>query len=177
MIKDNTNSKICDYSSLLLHIDGGCEPKNPGGVTTSGWVFYDLNEPATPLAENGVVVQDGGPLATNNYGEYMALVLALEWLISQKWQGNLVIKADSKLVIEQVSGRWKVKADHLKPLKAKILKHLETLNLMITDDEIADKYYRSLLSDNYHCSLMWVARDFNAYANDLCRAAYVEYTK
>src|SRR4051812_41121090 len=102
MFRDNTQGRIKDHASLLLHVDGGCEPKNPGGVATAGWALYNPKEPATPIVEEGRVVQDGGKLATNNTGEYSALWFALKWLHEQGWEGELTVKADSKLLVEQV---------------------------------------------------------------------------
>lgn len=172
MFKDHTCGKINDYKCIELYVDGGCEPKNPGGSATSGWVIYDCKDLKTPLVEQGEVVQKGGPLATNNYGEYSALILSLKWLVSQNWRGNIIIKADSKLLIEQVSGRWKVKAEHLKPLKSLILNSINDLNLDIINEN------DPLPSENKtSCKLLWIQRDFNEYANDLCRKAYKESLK
>lgn len=170
MLKDSTDGQIKTYPKLLLHVDGGCEPKNPGGVATSGWVLFDPKDTTKPLAEQGAVVQDGGPKATNNYGEYKALMLALDWLIKQGWRGELTVRADSKLLIEQVCGRWQVKAEHLKPLRAKIWDQLEQLDLhRITDSDPLPPEGKS------GCHLAHVYREHNEYANDLCRAAYQEY--
>jgi ribonuclease HI len=171
MLLDKTNGSINRYKSLLLFVDGGCEPRNPGGAATSGWVLYDSKDTNSSLAEQGEVVIDGGPLATNNYGEYNALILALDWLVKQKWQGDLTIKADSKLLIEQVSGRWKVKAEHLKPLREKICNFLLALNLHRIDENNPELPP----CGKTPCHLMWIPRDSNQYANDLCRSAYVQY--
>lgn len=170
MFKDRTDGKIKDYTNLLLHVDGGCEPKNPGGVATAGWVLYDPKRRDEPLVEEGTVVKDGGPLATNNYGEYCALCLALKWLVEQGWRGDLTIKADSQLLVEQVSGHWQVKAEHLKPLRQLIWDRLEALNLhrLGEDDPLPDEGKGS-------CQIVHVRRHLNEYANDLCRAAYKEY--
>jgi ribonuclease HI len=161
---------IHDFKSLLLHVDGGCEPKNPGGVATAGWAIFDPKKPMNALAEQGAVVKDGGPFATNNFGEYQSLILALNFLIENNWKGELVIKADSKLLIEQISGRWKVKAEHLKPLRSKILHLMQKLQLQKIDDEC-------LFPEEgcYACHLVWIKRDLNEYANDLCRKAYQDY--
>lgn len=66
---------------------------------------------------------------TNNEAEYTALIKLLEELrndstLERLWIPNIIkIKGDSKLVIQQVFGNWKVKADNLKPFneKAKML--------------------------------------------------------
>ena len=50
------------------------------------------------------------PGNTNNVAEYLAINAALDWLLSQGFTNSPVeVYGDSKLVIEQCSGRWKVK--------------------------------------------------------------------
>lgn len=158
---------------LVLHVDGGCEPKNPGGSATSGWVFYDAECPSTPVAEKGEVVMKGGPLATNNYGEYCALRSALRHLVADGWSaGHLVVKADSKLLVEQVSNRWKCNKEHLRTVRDDIHKLFVLLNLHLcdTDDPVAPINMGSV-------ELVWIPRDQNGYANDLCREAYRQSCK
>ena len=60
------------------------------------------------------------------------------------------VRADSKLVIEQLSGRWKVKADHLRPLLR------EARELLARYDEV---------------DLQHVPREENADADALVNAA------
>jgi ribonuclease HI len=161
---------IHEFKSLLLNVDGGCEPKNPGGVATAGWVFFNPKKSTTPLEEQSAVVRDGGPLATNNFGEYKALILALNFLAKNNWRGELTVKADSKLLIEQVAGRWKVKAEHLKPLRSKIWQLMDDLQL-----ERVDEHNPIASEGRYPCHLIWIKRELNGYANDLCRKAYQDY--
>ncbi len=59
---------------------------------------------------------------TNNEAEYYSLLQGLRTIISELQHQNLDpstadvrILSDSKLVVEQVSGRWKVKHEGLKP--------------------------------------------------------------
>jgi len=127
MAIDKTDGKIKEHRTLLLCVDGGCEPKNPGGIATYGWVIYDKNNRI--LVEDCDVAQDGGPLATNNFAEYCALGFALKWLREQNWRGNLTIQGDSQLLIYQVTEKWQCKAKHLQPLRKRIWEHLEALNL------------------------------------------------
>jgi len=57
-------------------------------------------------------------IQTNNYAEYMAVILALEKALALgAREAELVL--DSKLVVEQLSGRWKVKHPGIKPLVAR----------------------------------------------------------
>jgi len=57
---------------------------------------------------------------TNNVAEYRALLLALK-RAEERGASSVAISSDSLLLVEQVLGRYKVKAPHLKPLVAEAL--------------------------------------------------------
>jgi len=144
--------------TLNLYFDGGCQPKNPGGVATSGWFFTD--EKGNLVAEGAKVVADGGSKATNNYAEYCALGLGIRHLVDQEWKGKvLTIRGDSRLIVEQVAGNWKCKAEHLKPLLEKVHEHLDAL-------EIEEGW-----------SIHWVRRTQNGHAHTLAEKAYQSHLK
>ncbi len=170
MFRDATEGKIKTYDSLVLHFDGGCEPVNPGGVVTAGWALF-VDEWATePLVSAAKFIQDGGDNATNNVGEYSSLCLALEWLAEQGWSGELVVKADSKLVVEQVNGRWKCKAPHLQELLEKVWYYFDQMNMcLVTEDA------REPIGGMNPLLVIWVPREHNSHADSLCRVAYEEY--
>lgn len=172
MLTDKTNGCIKSHESLMLYVDGGCQPKNPGGIATSGWVIFDSQNFKDSISEEYAVVQDGGPRATNNYAEYKALSLALCWLVGQNWHGKLDIYSDSKLLVEQVSGKWKINSEHLKPVHARILDHLRKLKLFIVSE--SDPLPPDGLTS---CSIEWVPREKNAYADALCRIAYDKHVE
>jgi ribonuclease H / adenosylcobalamin/alpha-ribazole phosphatase len=54
-------------------------------------------------------------VATNNQAEYLALIDGLKAVADWK-PDRLEVYLDSKLVVEQVNGRWKVKEPELKEL-------------------------------------------------------------
>lgn len=65
--------------------------------------------------------------ATNNVAEYQGLINALELAIDvAEIQGvapselEIEVRMDSKLVVEQMSGRWKIKHPDMKPLAARV---------------------------------------------------------
>jgi len=169
MRTDFTEGKLRDYEKITLNVDGGCEPKNPGGTATGGWVLQD-DKTGDTLAEQGEVVRQAGPLSTNNVGEYGSLCLALKFLDEQGWRGELTVKADSKLLVEQVNGRWKVKAPHLATMRNEVFFKLARLDLSIVNEDSPLP-----LDGKKPCRILWVPREKNARANDLCRAAYREY--
>ena len=53
--------------------------------------------------------------ATNNEAEYQALLAALRWAVEGEIP-KVAYYSDSKLVVEQINGRYKVKHPNLKPL-------------------------------------------------------------
>ncbi len=57
---------------------------------------------------------------TNNQAEYMTLIEALKWLADDlgeaRKNAKVVIHGDSKLVVNQINGTWKVKHANMKPL-------------------------------------------------------------
>lgn len=63
-----------------------------------------------------------GDNLTNNQAEYLTLIRALQWLReelgSSAKTANVEVLGDSKLVINQVTGVWKVKNENMKPLAA-----------------------------------------------------------
>jgi ribonuclease HI len=68
---------------------------------------------------------------TNNVAEYRALIAGLEAAAGTPSRA-VKVRGDSKLVIEQVAGRWKVKQPHLRPLHARacdLLSHYESVDL------------------------------------------------
>ena len=68
-------------------------------------------DPPRVLAE----VSERIGVTTNNVAEYKALIAGLE--AAAPFGAQCVrVRADSKLVIEQVKGGWKVKQPHLRPL-------------------------------------------------------------
>ncbi len=92
-------------SSVCIWIDGAARG-NPGPASAAGCVKNDgelLGEWGVPLG-----------VCTNNEAEYLGLILALEWLHHNPYPATIF--SDSQLMVEQIAGRWKVKADNLKPL-------------------------------------------------------------
>lgn len=129
----------------ICHFDGSCEPINPGGTIGIG-VFIEegMNKHEhsshIPPNENN----------TNNVAEYMAVTKALS-LLKKKKDSKIEIYGDSKMVVEQLSGRWKVK-------KGSYVKYARQAKELF--DEIAK---------NNDISIYWVPRDDNEIADDLSK--------
>lgn len=103
-----TKSDSTCLKQATLYCDGGSRG-NPGPAA-AGW-----NLGWTGTAD---VIDQGGEYLghkTNNYAEYTSLIRGME--IALKNGANAIrIKMDSKLAVEQLSGRWKVKHPEIKLL-------------------------------------------------------------
>lgn len=72
-------------------------------------------------AETGqVIAEDGTAIgtATNNVAEYTGLIAGLRLAADLAPEAEVEVRMDSKLVVEQMSGAWKVKHPDMKPLHA-----------------------------------------------------------
>ena len=100
--------------NLTLTFDGACDP-NPGGIATYGFAVYTEDE---RFAHGyGVAALPGSDAATNNVAEYTGMIRGLERILANGLQDRpLLVRGDSKLVIEQTCARWKVKEPRLRPL-------------------------------------------------------------
>lgn len=96
---------------LLIEADGGSRG-NPGQAG-SGSVVID---PATGevLAEIGRYLG----VVSNNVAEYTALIEGVRRALAIDPDAELHIRMDSKLVVEQMSGRWKIKHPDMAELAA-----------------------------------------------------------
>lgn len=64
---------------------------------------------------------------TNNFAEYTAVILALDWLIEHDYK-EAEFFLDSELVVKQLNGQYKVKHPNLKPLFDQIQSRLTKLS-------------------------------------------------
>ncbi len=96
---------------LLIEADGGSRG-NPGQAG-SGSVVID---PATGevLAEVGRYLG----VVSNNVAEYTALIEGVRRALAIDPNAELHVRMDSKLVVEQMSGRWKIKHPDMAELAA-----------------------------------------------------------
>ncbi len=97
---------------LIIEADGGSRG-NPG-VAGSGAVVLD--EAGNVLVEIARYVGT----ATNNVAEYTALIAGLQAAIALDAGASIHVRMDSKLVIEQMGGGWKIKHPDMISLGAKV---------------------------------------------------------
>ncbi len=108
-----------ESKKFTIHTDGGSRG-NPGPAAI-GCV----------VEQNGKVIQEISKtigITTNNVAEYTAVLTALEWLALNFGVGSIVtFFCDSQLIVEQLSGRYKIKDEKMKNLFVKV-KTLELKN-------------------------------------------------
>jgi ribonuclease HI len=96
---------------LIIEADGGSRG-NPGQAG-SGAVVID-GATGELLAELGLYVG----VASNNVAEYKAMIMGVRRALEIEPDAELHIRMDSKLVVEQMSGRWKIKHPDMADLAA-----------------------------------------------------------
>jgi ribonuclease H / adenosylcobalamin/alpha-ribazole phosphatase len=127
---------------LVVEADGGARG-NPGPAAY-GAVVRDPDT-GQVLAE----VAEAIGVATNNVAEYRGLVAGLEAAHAINPAAAVQVRMDSKLVVEQMSGRWRIKNADLKPL--------------------AEQARRAFPPDQV--SYTWVPREQNTHADRLLNRA------
>lgn len=133
------------------YFDGACEPLNPKGISTYGYVIFQGNDVITE--GKGVCGEPFTYSSTNNTDEYFGVLSLLKSALDRGIK-RILVRGDSQLVIMQMKGNYSVNAPHLIPL------YNECLNLVDKFDKV---------------KLEWVRREENSYADRLSHEAYVEY--
>jgi ribonuclease H / adenosylcobalamin/alpha-ribazole phosphatase len=128
---------------LVVEADGGSRG-NPGPAGY-GAVVRDA-ETGEVLAE----LNDSLGHTTNNVAEYSGLVAGLQAAGAIAPGADVEVRMDSKLVVEQMSGRWQIKHPAMRPLAAKARQAAAALGRV---------------------SYTWVPRARNAHADRLANQA------
>ena len=128
---------------LLVEADGGSRG-NPG-LAGYGAVVRDART-GEVLAE----VSEAIGHATNNVAEYCGLLAGLRAAAKLAPGAETEVRMDSKLVVEQMSGRWRIKHPDLRPLAVE-----------------ASQAARALGEVTY----TWVPRERNTHADRLANEA------
>ncbi len=117
--------------------DGACSG-NPGPMGAGALVVVDGRR---------VEYRDGPGVGTNNEAEYLGLIGGLRTAL-ELGADAVTVRGDSQLVLRHLEGRYRVKAENLKPL------YREAMDLLGRFSAHA---------------LEWVPRDQNAVADRLAR--------
>lgn len=91
---------------ITVYFDGSCEP-NPGIMGIGVHIVDSKGKKITNIS------QERGA-GTNNAAEYLALIEGLSWLVGKNYQfKKILVCGDSKLILNQITGKWKTKRSHL----------------------------------------------------------------
>ena len=135
---------------IEVYFDGLCQPINPGGI--SCYAFIVKSDERIIHSDYGVAAKPFSEESTNNVAEYTALAKALQWLLANNFNSNKVeIKSDSQLIVNQLTGDYKVKSKRIVSLYKQVL----LLKRKFQDIEIK-----------------WVPREENREADRLTNKAY-----
>jgi len=97
---------------LIVEADGGSRG-NPG-IAAGGAVVVDEST-GVVIAQIGVYVGH----ATNNVAEYSGMLAGVKFAVEHSSDDvDILVRMDSKLVVEQMSGRWKIKHPDMAVLAA-----------------------------------------------------------
>ncbi|MBV9515896.1 MAG: bifunctional RNase H/acid phosphatase [Mycobacteriaceae bacterium] len=127
---------------LIVEADGGSRG-NPGPAGFGSVVWS--HDHSAVLAE----IKEAIGIATNNVAEYRGLIAGLTEA-ARLGATEVEARLDSKLVVEQMSGRWKVKHPDIASLHAQA---------------------RDIASDFDRVSFTWVPREKNSHADRLANEA------
>lgn len=97
---------------LRVYCDGGARG-NPGPAASA---FIAVSPDGKILVKKGVLIGE----TTNNVAEYTAVVFALEWLLDSRYSGEVIFFLDSQLVVNQMTGKFKIKNKNLLGIALKI---------------------------------------------------------
>jgi len=135
---------------IEVYFDGLCQPINPGGI--SCYAFLVRSGGRTIYSDYGIAVEPFSQDSTNNVAEYTALVKALQWLLEKNLGSTKVeIKSDSQLIVNQLTGDYKVKSKRIMSLYKQVL----------------------LLKSKFQdIQIKWIPREKNREADRLTNKAY-----
>ena len=88
-----------------------------GGTRGSRICLVDTSEHKT------IIKTRGGDL-TNNELEYLAVLYALDYINNRHKKDNVTIYSDSKLIVNQINGDWRITTERLQPLYDKCIKRM-----------------------------------------------------
>ncbi|WP_250291892.1 reverse transcriptase-like protein, partial [Frankia sp. CiP1_Cm_nod1] len=128
---------------LVVEADGGSRG-NPGPAGY-GALVRDAGTGAVLAERAGAIGR-----ATNNVAEYQGLIAGLRAAADLAPDADVEVRMDSKLVVEQMSGRWKIKHPAMRPLATQAA-------------EVAREFPRVRYT--------WIPRERNSHADRLANEA------
>ncbi len=116
--------KRSHHDEYVLFFDG-CSKNNPGPAGAGAVLYHNGVE----IWSSAVFV---GHKETNNVAEYTGMIVGIKRAVEMGIR-RLVVKGDSNLVIQQMNGKFRVNAEHIKPLHAtakNIIRNFDTIQFV-----------------------------------------------
>lgn len=136
---------------ILIHCDGAIKGGNPGGWGVGGYVVKVIDKETVKI-EKGTIDLGKAPYMTNNMAEYAAVLAALFRVKRMNLTDKpIVVKSDSMLVVQHLSGRWNCNVPHLQALKAEIMEIVKSFKQI---------------------EFQWVPREQNTEADEVSKSLY-----
>lgn len=107
-----------NVNKVIIHTDGAARG-NPGPAAIGATIKDETGNLIARISQRIGIT-------TNNQAEYRAIIAALEKAIGLGTK-YVALKSDSKLVVEQINGRYKIKNTVLRPLYQKVVQLIGSL--------------------------------------------------
>lgn len=145
---------------ISAYFDGACEPINPGGTGSYAFIiFNDGNKiyyeakiicPSYYFLPNSVFKPTTSSV---NVSEYTACICLLTYLLQNGFKDeSITVFGDSKLVINQMNGKWKVNQGHYlflahycKEVLLKLFKDIKFQWVKSEENFVADELSKEVL--------------------------------
>lgn len=109
---------------FVVYADGASRG-NPGPAAYGAVILDDAGTIVAELGENLGI-------RTNNYAEYQGAIAGLRYVATNHPGAEVELRMDSKLVIEQLSGRWQIKHPELRELAQEAHRVMRGLGMKLT---------------------------------------------
>ena len=145
-IASKTTEKIYPELEYKLQFDG-CSKSNPG-IAGAGAVIYKYNK------EISTKIQFVGNNSTNNMAEYTGLLIGIKEAIKLGIK-ELSVEGDSLLVINQMTGIYKVKSENLIEIHNEVKELIKQFDFISfthiyrTNNKRADELSNIAISNEY----------------------------
>lgn len=144
---------------IEIYFDGACEPINPGGTTSYGWI---IKKDGKVIAKDAQIFGSGDGM-TNNVAEYTGLIEAVKTVSNLNMKEKLRICGDSKIVCYTIAKKWGWNKKKTAWDPHKNASHLKSLLEKATD-----------LLKNFEYEIKWVPREKNRQADDLSKEPLIK---
>ena len=134
---ESISNQLMKPSEAEVFIDGASDSENNGGI-------------GIILKSDGKEVENISRSVgkkTNNEAEYLAMIAGLELALNNNFN-DIKIYSDSELLVNQINGKYKVKAKNLMPLFNQVI-------------DVLDEFKKY--------EITWIPRDKNSSADDLAK--------